>query len=80
MIEQLKQSPRIRTVYINLKITDILNLDVRKLVYLDDSWWRINKVSEYSPANNQSTAVELIQWLDVGFYPLYSGSTIINYT
>ena len=80
MIEQLKQSPRIRTVYVNLKMTDILNLDVRKLVYLDESWWRINKVSEYSPANNQSTAVELIQWLDVGFYPIYSGTTVINYT
>jgi len=80
MIEQLKQSPRIRTIYINLKLTDILNLDVRKLVYLDESWWRINKISEYSPANNQSTAVELIQWLDVGFYPLYTGTTIINYT
>ena len=80
MIEQLKQSPRIRNVYINLKATDILNLDLRKLVYIDGSWWRINRVSEFSPAQNQSTKVELIQWLDVGYYPIYENGTIIKYT
>jgi len=80
MIEQLKASPRIRTVYVGLTITDILNLDLRKLVYLDGSWWRVNRVSEFSPANNQSTKVELIQWLDVGYYPVYQNTDIINYT
>jgi hypothetical protein len=80
MIEQLKKSPRIRTVYLNLKIKDILNLDMRRLVYLDESWWRINRISEYSPAKNETTRVELIQWLEVGFWPVYSGTTIIEYT
>ena len=80
MIEQLKQAPRIRTVYINLKISDILNLDLRELVYLDESWWRINRISEFSPANNESTKVELIQWLEVGHYPIYKDNTIIDYT
>lgn len=80
MIEQLKQAPRIRTVYINLKISDILNLDLRELVYLDESWWRVNKISEFSPANNESTKVELIQWLEVGHYPVYQNTDIIDYT
>ena len=80
MIEQLKQAPRIRTVYINLKISDILNLDLRELVYLDESWWRINRISEFSPANNESTKVELIQWLEVGHYPIYQNTDIIDYT
>ena len=79
MIEQLKASPRIRTIYVNLKITDILNLDLRKLVYLDGCWWRVNKISEFSPANNQSTKIEIIQWLDVGYYPVYQNNTIIDY-
>jgi hypothetical protein len=65
MIDQLKASPRIRNVYINLHIKDILNLDMRKLVYLDGSWWRINKIVDFSPAKNETTKVELIQWLEV---------------
>ena len=80
MVEQLKQSPRIRNIFINLKTADIVNIDLRKLVYLDESWWRINRISEYSPANNQSTKVELIQWLEVGYYPIYINNTIIKYT
>ena len=65
MIEQLKTNPRIRKVSVNLKIKDILNLDMRKLVYLDGSWWRINKVVDFSPAKDETTQVELIQWFEV---------------
>jgi hypothetical protein len=79
MIEQLKEAPRIRTVYINLKIQDILSLDMRKLVYLDETWWRINKIDGYNPAKNQTTKVELIQWMDVGFYPIYKNGIKIEY-
>ena len=80
MIEQLKQAPRIRKVYVDLKLADILNLDMRKLVYLDDSWWRINKVSSFSPAKNQPTQVELIQWKEVGFDNVIIDGTTIKYT
>jgi len=79
MIEQLKEAPRIRTVYINLKIADILSLDMRKLVYLDETWWRINKIDGYNPAKNQTTKVQLIQWIDVGFYPIYVNGDKIDY-
>ena len=64
-MEQLKSNPRIRTAQINLHIKDILNLDMRKLVYLDGSWWRINKIVDFSPAKNETTKVELIQWVEV---------------
>tara|TARA_R110000824_G_scaffold397267_3_gene599866 strand:+ start:11649 stop:15683 length:4035 start_codon:yes stop_codon:yes gene_type:complete len=76
MIEQLKKAPRIRTVYIDLKISDILTLDMKKLVYLDGSWWRINKISEYSPAKNIPTKVELIQWIEDIGRPVQNGVTI----
>ena len=79
MIEQLKQAPRIRTVYINLKISDILNLDMRKLIQIDGAIWRINRIVGYSPANNQSTKVELIQWIEVGFWPVYRDDVQIIY-
>lgn len=65
MIDQLKESPKIRKTSINLKVKDIINLDMRKLVYLDGSWWRINKVLDFSPAKNETTKVELIQWIDL---------------
>ena len=76
MIEQLKKAPRIRTVYVDLKISDILTLDMKKLVYLDGSWWRINKISEYSPAKNIATKVELIQWIEDIGRPVQNGVTI----
>lgn len=79
MIEQLKQAPRIRTVYVNIKMVDILSLDLRKLIYLDETWWRINKIDGYNPARNETTKVQLIQWIDVGYYPIYVDNTKIEY-
>ena len=70
MIEQLKKAPRIRKVWVNLKVSDILNLDMRQLIHLDECWWRINRIVGFSPSNNQSTQIELIQWLDVGYWPV----------
>ena len=66
MFEQFKRNPRIRTAYFDLKITDIINLDLRKLIYLDGVYWRLNKVSDYMPNNNDTTKVELIEWIEVG--------------
>ena len=68
MFEMLKVKPRLRTVYIDLKITDIINLDFTKLVYIDGVYWRINKVVDYQPNKNQPTKVELIEWFQVGAF------------
>ena len=65
MIKQLSKSPRIREVNVNLNIKDIINLDLRRLVFFQGSMWRINKVVDFSPAKNKTTKVELIQWLEV---------------
>jgi len=63
-----KAKPRLRTVYIDLKTTDIINLDFRKLVYIDGVYWRINKVVDYQPNKNQPTKVELVEWLQLGAF------------
>ena len=63
MIEQLKANPRIRTMHINLNSSDIATLDLSKLVYINGSYWRINKVVDYSPLKNTTTKVEFIQWI-----------------
>ena len=77
MIEGLKRSPRLRTVSIDLTITDIVNLDFTRLVYIDGVYWRINKVVDYKPNNNESTKVELIEWFQVGIFaataPMFGG-------
>ena len=68
MFEMFKAKPRLRTVYIDLKTTDIINLDFRKLVYIDGVYWRINKVVDYQPNKNQPTKVELVEWLQLGSF------------
>ena len=68
MFEMIKQTPRLRTVYIDLKITDITDLDFRKLIYLDGVYWRINKINDYMPNNNKPTKVELIEWIETGSF------------
>ena len=62
----IKNNPRIRVSYFNLKIKDITNLDFTKLVYIDGVYWRINKVIDYMPHKNQTTKVELIEWTELG--------------
>jgi len=76
MIEQIKSNPRIRTVYVDLKIEDIVGLNFRKLVYLDEVYWRINKIIDYQPNNNTTTKVELIQYSFLGDKPSQTGFPI----
>ena len=66
MIDMLKENPRVRTLNLNLKIQDIVNLDFRKLVYIDGVYWRINKITDFNPLTNTTTKVELIEWVNLG--------------
>jgi len=68
MFEMLKAKPRLRTVYIDLKVIDIINLDFTKLIYIDGVYWRINKIVDYQPNKNQSTKVELVEWVSLGAF------------
>ena len=64
MIEQYKANPRIRTYYIKLDMSDMINIDLRRLVYIDGSYWRINKIIDYAPAKDELTKVEFVQWTE----------------
>ena len=79
MFESIKRSPRLRTVSISLNISDIVDLDFTKLVYIDGVYWRINKVIDYKPNNNESTKVELIEWFQIGIFaataPIFGGGS-----
>ena len=62
MINMLIAKPRVVTASFNLDITDIMNLDFRKLICVEGVYYRLNKISDYKPNNNESTKVELIEW------------------
>ena len=72
MIDMLKENPRVRTISLNLKIKDIVNLDFRKLIYIDGCYYRINKIKDYNPLNNTTTKVELIEWINLGDTTAYT--------
>lgn len=66
MVRQLKQKPRIKSVYLNLTQTDLALLDMQKLVYLDGLYYRINKIIDFKPHNEDSTKVELVEYFELG--------------
>lgn len=46
--------------YFDLDEVDIQSLKLNDRIYIDNSWWNINKISDYNANNNQLTKVELI--------------------
>ena len=48
------------TAYFDLDEVDIQSLKLNDRIYIDNSWWNINKISDYNANNNQLTKVELI--------------------
>ena len=80
MFEMFKAKPRLRTVYVDLKVRDIVSLDFTKLIYIDGVYWRINKVVDYQPNKNQSTKVELVEWISLGAFsataPTFGGNNL----
>lgn len=62
MISGLQARPKLRVCYVDLKITDILKLDFRKMIYLDGVYYKLVKVVDFQPHKNQPTKVELHQF------------------
>lgn len=50
-----------------LKTSDIYQLDFSKLVYIDGSLWRINKVMDYNPIAYDTTKVELLKVIELTY-------------
>jgi hypothetical protein len=66
MVRQLKERPRLKIMYVNLSLSDISSLDLRKLVFIDGAYYRINKVIDYQPHKNVSTKIELAEYFELG--------------
>jgi len=66
IFEMFKYSPRLRNLYIDLKVTDVINLNFRKLIYIDGVYWMLNRIVDYMPNSNKPTKVELVEWVELG--------------
>jgi len=62
MIEMQKENPRVKIVYLNLNSSDLISLNLRRLVYIEGYYYRINRIIDYMPNSNETTKVELIYW------------------
>lgn len=48
------------TAFFDLNEVDIQSLKLNDKIYIDNSWWNINKIQDYNANNNVLTKVELI--------------------
>ena len=76
MFKQLKARPRIRITYFKLDYDDILRLDFRRLVFLEGTYYRINKIVDYRPHKIESTKVELMEFFDLGINDVNDGDVM----
>ena len=60
---------KIMTAYFNLTAEDIRTIDFRDSFFVDGTYYRLNKIIDYSPIGNTLTKVELIKIRDSVFIP-----------
>lgn len=57
---------KILTCHVYLTELDIANLDFSKPVFIDGVLWRINKIMDFDPSNNELTKVEFLKVINNG--------------
>ena len=58
---------KLLTGFFRLNDVDILNLDFSKLIYIDGALWRLNKVIDYNPIEQDVTKVELLKVIELSY-------------
>ena len=58
---------KLLTCSLKLNEIDIYNLDFSKLIYIDGSLWRLNKVIDYNPMDFNTTKVELLKVIELNY-------------
>lgn len=58
---------KLLSCYLYLKLTDIFSLDFSKLIYIDGSLWRLNKVIDYNPTVPDSTRCEFLKVIELTY-------------
>jgi len=65
--EIIDQNSKMLTCSVKLNEVDIYNLDFSKLIYIDGSLWRLNKVLDYNPMDFNVTKVELLKVIELTY-------------
>lgn len=58
---------KLLTCNVLLKDSDIYGLDFSKLVYINGSLWRINKIMDYNPMDKSTTKVEFLKVIELTY-------------
>lgn len=58
---------KLLTCSVYLKNSDIFSLDFSKLIYIDGSLWRLNKVIDYNPTSPDSTKCEFLKVIELTY-------------
>lgn len=58
---------KLLTCSVKLNEVDIYNLDFSKLIFIDGSLWRLNKVLDYNPMDFNTTKVELLKVIELTY-------------
>lgn len=58
---------KLLTCNVLLKESDIFGLDFSKLVYINGSLWRINKIMDYNPMDRSTTKVEFLKVIELTY-------------
>lgn len=61
MAEITDKDSKLMTCYMKLNSSDIFNLDFSKLVYVDGSYWRLNKIVDWNVNEPDVCQVELLK-------------------
>lgn len=61
LLEITNKDSKMMTAYMVLTPLDIHQLDFRDQIVIDNSYWRINRIMDYNPFDNDLTKVELIK-------------------
>ena len=61
IIEITNKDSKMMTAMFYLEPLDIMNLDFRDQIQVDNSYWRINEIKDYNPFKEQLTKVELFK-------------------
>jgi len=59
--EKTRKGAKVVTMYVNLNENDIRQLDLRRVVYVDQVYYRIVSIDSFNPLSSKPTRVKLLQ-------------------
>lgn len=67
LAEIVAKDSKLLSCYLYLNLEDIYSLDFSKLILIDGSLWRLNKVIDFNPSVAKTTQVELLRVIELTY-------------